>query len=96
MKPLMVGPRDGPANGAKVKSASALPRVFASHMSPISALAENTVNRSTYPLITSALAAKVPLKNRNTRIEPLLRDSAHPTVKPVYAANDMSSGGLRP
>ena len=38
IKPLAIGPKLGPANGASVKSASAFPRVSASQMSEITAL----------------------------------------------------------
>ena len=38
MKPLTVGPSDGPANGARVKKPRALPRVFGSQISDIKAL----------------------------------------------------------
>ena len=38
MKPLQTGPSVGPANGAIVKNASALPRTSASHMSEMTAL----------------------------------------------------------
>ena len=40
MKPLTVGPSEGPANGARVKNPRAFPRVLASHMSDMSALAK--------------------------------------------------------
>ena len=36
--PLTVGPIDGPAKGARVNTASAFPRVSASHMSEMTAL----------------------------------------------------------
>ena len=36
--PLTIGANDGPAKGARVNMATALPRVFGSHMSEITAL----------------------------------------------------------
>lgn len=38
MKPLLIGPRAGPAKGPRVKKANAFPRVLGSHISPIKAL----------------------------------------------------------
>ena len=45
MKPLTVGPRLGPAKGARVKRASALPRVSASQMSEMTALTLSVSSR---------------------------------------------------
>lgn len=38
MKPLTIGPSEGPAKGARVKKPSALPRVLASQISEMIAL----------------------------------------------------------
>ena len=89
MKPLTVGPRAGPAKGARVKNPSAFPRVLASHISEIRALeickhsTEMLEPTRTYPLITRGAAANVPPRNRKIRIAPVLGDNAQPTWNPV-------------
>ena len=89
--PLTIGANDGPAKGARVNMATALPRVFGSHMSEITALRgydkvsylqkhrQITNISCTHPLFVSGAAANTPPRKRNTRIEAVLRESAHPT-----------------
>ena len=71
MKPDTVGPSAGPANGARVKRANALPLVSASQISAIKA-----------PEFVRGAAAKVPPRNRNTRTAAVFGARALPTWKP--------------
>lgn len=90
--PLTVGPREGPAKGARVKRASALPRVSASQMSEITALyrigywsatLSGFSSHCTYPLFARGAAANVPPRKRKTSNAPVLGANAHPTCIPV-------------
>lgn len=103
MKPLTMGAREGPANGAAAKTPRALPLVLASQMSEITALRitrQQKINEHrqerTYPLFVRGADANTPPRNRKTRIEPVFRERAQPTWKPVYRMNVKINIGRRP
>lgn len=87
MNPAAVGPRAGPANGATVKTAMALPRIFASQMSDINALSvckliiTQKMAEKTNPEFVRGAAANVPPRNRNIKIEDVFLARAPPIMK---------------
>lgn len=65
INPDAAGASAGPANGARVNTAVAVPRVLGSHISAI-----------TPAEFDNGAAAKVPAKNRNARMDPVFGDNA--------------------
>jgi hypothetical protein len=73
--PATVGPKAGPAKGARVNIAKAFPRVLASQMSEMRALQVTSEPDMecdwdyAYPTLANGAAANVPPRNRIMRIE---------------------------
>ncbi len=72
MKPPTIGPRAGPAKGAREKIDMAIPRSLGPQMSA-----------SRAPALVKGEEAKIPERRRKIRILAVFRESAQPTWKAV-------------